>query len=289
VTIDAAPSSTDTAVDLQAVVDIAGAPPWAAEPTAAEPEAPPPWESGPWPSRGQTAAEDALREQALPEHALPPSRRAESRPAEPGDWSADRGQRGYESPDGRNGGAPARHAAGGPAAGPAESADNNLATAALIAGVAGILVVPGIVLGILGLRRARDSGTGQTQSWLGIGLSLAWALGIIIFVALPGHGSSADSGCSAYQADGQAAVARVTSALGSGAPASQVRKDLSAAASAVNTSAAQADNVGVRSALSALTADLQEGLREVRPQQAAPSSLGTTLRGDSAALAKLCR
>jgi hypothetical protein len=292
VTIDPATASADISVDVQAIVDIAGAPPWAAEPAAQEPDEPPPWESGPWPSRGP-GGEGSLpgrggRDRADP--ALPPSRRVESRPAQPGDWPADGRGSGYDSPNSSNGSAPARYVAGGrDAAGSAGSDGNSLATAALIAGIAGILVVPGIVLGVLGLRRAKVSGTGQAQSWLGIGLSLVWALGIIIIVvSLQGQSSSADSGCSAYQASGQAAVARVTAALKTGAPEHEVRADLRQAASAVNSASAQAQDLGVRSALSALTGDLQEGLREVSPAQGVPSTLGTTLSGDSARLTTVC-
>jgi hypothetical protein len=292
VTIDAA-ALDETSVDLQAVVDIAGAPPWAAEPANAEPEAPPPWESGPWPSRRQAGAEydlpdHGITEHPLPEHALPPSRRADSRPAEPGDWPANGRQPGYDYSAG--GSAPAQQAAGRrPGAAPAEPGSNTLAMAALIAGIAGILVVPGIVLGILGLRRARVSGIGQVQSLLGIGLSLVWAVGIILtVVSLSGQNTSADSGCPAYQAGGRAAVAKVTAALAAGAPARKVRADLSAAAGSVNSAAAQAQDVAVQSRLSVLTGDLQQGLREVGPRHAAPAGLGATLSADSAALGQVC-
>jgi hypothetical protein len=283
VTVDAAAVSAETAFDLQAIVDIAGAPPWAAEPATQEPEAPPPWESGPWPSRGPVSGEDARPEQGLPENALPPSRRVESRPAQPGDWPA-AGRRPGRDPADR---VPARPA-GGRSAASAEPAANRFATAALIAGIAGILVVPGIVLGILGLRHARVTGTGRAQSWLGIGLSLLWAIGIIIVVSLPGKSSSADAGCLAYQASGRAAVARLTSALGSGASAAEVHADLSAAAGAVNSAAAQAQDVGVRSALSGLTEDLQAGLRLAGLRPAARAALETSVSSDSASVAKFC-
>jgi hypothetical protein len=293
-TIDAAATSADTAVDLQAVVDIAGAPPWAAEPAAAEPEAPPPWESGPWPSRSPGSGADTRSGRGRPEpdasdqdgsgDSLPPARRVESRPAQPGDWSA---------VDRRLAGDPStrvsiRPAGGRSTAGPAEPAANGYATAALILGIAGILVVPGIAAGILGLRRAKVTGTGQAQSWLGIGLSLLWAVGIIVVVSLPGTSVSADAGCGAYRASGRAAVARVTSALGSSAPAAQLRTDLSAAASAVNSAAAQAQDVDVRSALSGLTEDLQAGVRLAGLRPAARTTLQTTLTGDAASVAKFC-
>ena len=63
---------------------------------------------------------------------------------------------------------------------------NGFATAALVLGVTGVTlvtVVPGLVFGILGLRRAASCGAGRMRSWLGIGLCLFRA---------------ADPGCAAY-------------------------------------------------------------------------------------------
>jgi len=49
---------------------------------------------------------------------------------------------------------------------------NGFATAALALGVAGVTlvtIVPGVVFGVLGLRRAASCGAGRMRSWLGIG------------------------------------------------------------------------------------------------------------------------
>jgi hypothetical protein len=171
---------------------------------------------------------------------------------------------------------------------PAEPATSNrLATGALIAGIAGILVVPGLVLGILGLRRARVTGVGTVQSWLGIAASLAWAIGIVVVATLPGGGSSGDPGCTGYQS-ASAAVSRVTSALAAGAPASQLRSELGNAAGTVNSAAATAQDMSVRSALSVMTGDLQAALGEVNSGRPVPAVLKTALHHDAAAAGRLC-
>jgi hypothetical protein len=247
--------------------EVAGAPPWAAEPVAQEPGAPPPWESGPWPSRGADSPDNGMPESA--------------------DWPADAAETAYDIavPD------DIRDPPGYHPLPPDDSAEparsNRLATGALVAGIAGILVVPGLVLGVLGLRRARVTGIGTVQSWLGIAASLVWAIGIVVVVTLPGGGSSRDPGCTGYQS-ASAAVSRATSALAVGAPAGQLRSDLGQAAGPVNSAAATAQDMSVRSALSVMTGDLQAALGEVNSGRPVPAVLKTALHHDAAAAGRLC-
>lgn len=277
--------------------DVAGAPPWAAEPVGQEPGAPPPWESGPWPSH----------DSGLPDNGVPES----------GDWPADARESAYASQasdvgestyvgdttyDGETTyvgeaayGAvvaddihdPRHYRQQSPGDQAEAAASNRLATGALVAGIAGILVVPGLVLGILGLRRARITGVGTVQSWLGIAASLVWAIGIVVVATLPGGGSSADPGCAGYQSAG-ASVTRVSSALAAGTPAGQLRSDLDKAAGAVNSAAATAQDMSVRSALSVMTGDLQAALGEVNSGRPVPAVLKTALHHDAAAAGRLC-
>jgi hypothetical protein len=148
-------------------------------------------------------------------------------------------------------------------------------------------VVPGVVLGILGLRRAAITGTGRLQSWLGIALSLVWAAGVII-LALPGAGPAADPGCVQYRASGSAAVARVTSALPPHAAPARLRASLGPAANAVNDATASAQNIEVRNTLAALGSDLQAEQAALVTGRPAPSALGVTLAAAAAAAAHLC-
>jgi hypothetical protein len=165
-------------------------------------------------------------------------------------------------------------------------AANPLAKAALAAGILGVAVLPGVVLGILGLRRAAVTGTGRLQSWLGIALSLLWAAGIVI-LALPGPGPASDPGCVQYRAGGTAAVARVTSALKPEA-SSRLRAGLGPAAGAVNDATASAQNIQVRNTLAALSGDLQAEQAAAQSGRPAPAELGVTVAADAAAAARLC-
>jgi hypothetical protein len=174
-----------------------------------------------------------------------------------------------------------------PVGGADEAPPNSFATAALAAGIVGILVLPGLILGFLGLWRARTAGTGRRPSWLGIALSLAWAAGIIVLV-WPGPGTAADPGCARYQADGRAAVARLTAALRSDSPPGRLRADLGRAARAVNDATASAQNISVRNSLAALSGDLQTALAASSAGRIAPAALDTTLTRRASAAAQLC-
>jgi hypothetical protein len=292
---------------------VAGAPPWAGEPVTRAPDSPPPWESGPWPGPGGSDSDEAGP--ARPDEAG--GTRPDSR--EPGGPGSN-----GQSPDGHGGdlqdsdwqgselqdpagqGSAGRDAAGRDAErqgakeqgadarsvgrnGPGRQAVGNpLSTAALIAGIAGIAVLPGLILGVLGLRRARVTGTGRVQSGAGIALSLLWAAAIVAVVVLTGQGSSTDVGCSGYQAAGRAAPARASTALSAGAARSQLRADLSQAASSLNTAAASAQDVSVRNALSELTGDLQSALDQVTAGRPVPAALKRTLSRDAAAASRVC-
>src|SRR5215470_11224131 len=89
---------------------------------------------------------------------------------------------------------------------------NGFATAALALGVAGVTlvtIVPGVVFGILGLRRAATCGAGRMRSWLGIGLCLFWAAAASYL--LPHLVRAADPGCAAYKGPALTTYNRVIS------------------------------------------------------------------------------
>jgi hypothetical protein len=128
-------------------------------------------------------------------------------------------------------------------------------TAGVVAGLVPV-VVPGLVLGVLGLRRARVTGTGRTASWLAIAFSAIWAVVLVIWIA--SAGSTAAGGCGSYQNGVSYAVSQVLHDLSSGAPRSVVTSDLHQAINLANTAAAGAQQVGGRNAMATLTADLQQ-------------------------------
>ncbi len=293
--------------------NIVSSPPWASEPPTADLGIPP-WESGPWPARrpgdpaapGSSAPADSRSDAA---HAPGPAAAADGVAREDGRARRTGSRAGAPAAAAAANGAGAGRHAGGPAAGgpalargaglrPGAASSvhdrrggetpNPFAMPALIAGIAGVLVLPGLILGALGVRSSRRTGAGLVRSWLGIGLSVLWAVAIILVVALPGSSPAADAGCTAYQAGARGAVSQVASQLSAGAPAGQLRASLGPAASRVNAAAASAQSVSVRSTLAAMTGDLQSTLSEVTAGRPVPPLLRHELTGDIAAAAHAC-
>jgi len=279
--------------------NIVSSPPWANEPPTADLGIPP-WESGPWPSRrpADPAAE------ASPNGAHPASgpdtgagravASANGAAANGSGMAADRPVTDRPATGGPAAGGPALARGAGLRPGAASSVRrpgeiaNPFAMPALIAGIAGVLVLPGIILGVLGLRNGQRTRSGLVRSWLGIGLSVLWAVAIIVVVTLPGSSAAADPGCTAYQASARAPVAQAAAQLASGAPPSQLRASLSQAAASANGAAAQAHGVSVRGTLAAMTSDLQSTLSEVTAGRQVPRLLRKDLASDIAAAAHAC-
>lgn len=228
--------------------EAAGAPPWAADVVQTDGE-PPPWESGPWPEPGEKRAGGAAS--------------GASRPVTAGGRTA----------------APARQPQSG-------LAGNWQARAALLTGILPLLV-PGIVFGVLGLRRSRAVGAGQAASWGGIALSVAWAavIGFLVF----GTGGSTPGGCSVPRGV-NAAYSRVMNDLNGGAAKSAQTLDLSTAARQANSAAAYADQLPLRNALFAMARDLEQAQSDVAGRtHRVPAALRQKLGADGAALTSACK
>jgi hypothetical protein len=182
-----------------------------------------------------------------------------------------------------------RSAGGQPQIRPKTSDDSNWqATAALVTGILP-LVLPGAVLGVLGLRRARTAGTGQISSLIGIGLSAIWAVVLIVIVA--SGGSSGPACSSSSQAAVSGAVSTVLRDLGTSAPQSTVATDLQQAMSQANAAAAGAQQVSVRSAYVTLTTGLDRALATVEGSHSTSSypALSSELSADNAAITSACK
>jgi hypothetical protein len=150
------------------------------------------------------------------------------------------------------------------------------------------LVVPGLVVGVLGLRRSRPGEPDRRASVLALAASLAWAVVIVVLVVVAG-GSGSPGGCS-YPAAVHQAYATAMADLSGGASAATQATDLGIAASRANSAAAAAGDVGVRSALFAMAGDLQQARADViaGKKKGVPASLRAHLAADGAALTASC-
>jgi hypothetical protein len=176
----------------------------------------------------------------------------------------------------------------GPRRAASDDTGNWEATAALVAGILP-LVLPGAVLGVLGLRRARSTGTGRMPSWIGIALSAIWAVVLIVLLASGGSSASGCSGSSQGAVSG--AMSTVLRDLSSGAPVSTVKADLSQAMSQANAAAAGAQQVTVRGAYVTLTTGLSRALATVTINNSASSyaAISSQLSADNAAVSSACK
>lgn len=235
--------------EYPAQVQTAGAPPWAGEITGSGAETPPPWETGPWPGPGGARTSPAAG--PGPTGPVPAGM---ARPPLAGQPQAS----GWWSP-----------------------------RMVLVAGLVP-LVIPGLVAGVLGVRRSKSGEPVRRASILAVAVSLAWAAVIVLLVAGSSGGSA--GGCR-YPAAVHQAYARVMADLSSNAPASSQAADLGLAVSRANASAAATDagHIPVRSALFAMAGDLQQARADVIASRAVPASLRAQLAADGTALTASCQ
>jgi len=148
------------------------------------------------------------------------------------------------------------------------------------------LVVPGLVVGLLGLRRSGPGEPGRRASLLALAASLAWAV-VIVVVVVAASGSGSSGACS-YPAAVHQAYAKAMADLSGGASAATQATDLGVAASKANSAAAAAGNIGVRSALFAMAGDLQQARADRIAGKAVPAALRAHLTADGPALTASC-
>ena len=203
-------------------------------------------------------------------------------PWESGPWPGP----GEERPD------PRPRSAAGSSRAHRQMTDDTLNWQGIAAAVTGILplVLPGAVLGFLGLRRAQSTGTGRTASWLGIGLSGIWALVLIVLLVTSGGGSGA-----ACTPASETKLANAMSAtlrdLSSSQPQSTVVADLNNAVSQANAAQVSAQQIAARNALATLTSGLQQSLTAISANHstATYSAVHAQLLADTAAVTTACK
>jgi hypothetical protein len=146
------------------------------------------------------------------------------------------------------------------------------------------VVLPGLALGIIGLRRARVTGTGRTASWAAIAISVIWA--VVLTVWLASSGGTTAGACGGYENAVSIQVSQVLRDLSSGAPQTVVAGDLRQAISQANDAAAQAQQVTARNAMATLTASLQQVAADGSASDAARHQ---QVAAADAAMASACR
>jgi hypothetical protein len=166
---------------------------------------------------------------------------------------------------------------------------NGYATAALALGAAGvtlITIVPGVVFGVLGLRRAAQRGTGRVRAWFGIGLCAVWAAAGAYL--LPHLIRAADPGCTAYKGRALTAYNKVITDFNGNHRAPDLAADLSRAIGTLQAAASQSRSPGTAQALSVLTGDLRAVLGDIRTGAVVPARAMTDLNGDAARVDTAC-
>jgi hypothetical protein len=166
---------------------------------------------------------------------------------------------------------------------PEDRRGNGFATAAIVLGAAGVTlvtIVPGLVFGILGLRRAGHRGTGRVRSWLGIGLCLLWTAAAIYLV--PHLVRAADPGCRAYKGSALTAYNRAIADFDGNHTTPNITRDVARAASALETAADRSRDPAAARALNVLARDLRTVLDDLHTGAVVPGSAMEALNRDAA-------
>ena len=162
---------------------------------------------------------------------------------------------------------------------------NWLATAALGCGILGgaLITIPaGLVLGVLGLRRARQAGQpggGRVRCWLAIALTLAWA-GAAGYL-LPHLIRAADPGCEAYKDNALTSYNRVVADVNNGADRAVLARDLTAAVRQTGRAARDSQNPVAARSLTALSSGLQTMLSDIQAGRIVPRQVLLALNKDT--------
>ena len=172
---------------------------------------------------------------------------------------------------------------------------NWLATAALGCGILGglLITIPaGLVLGVLGLRRAGQAreagqpGPGRVRCWLAIALSLAWA-GAVGYL-LPHLIRAADPGCEAYKDNVLTSYNRVVADVNNGADRAVLARDLTAAVRQTSRAARDSQNPVATRSLTALSSGLQTMLSDIQAGRIVPRQVLLTLNKDTDTADEAC-
>ncbi len=131
-----------------------------------------------------------------------------------------------------------------------------------------VTIPAGLVLGFLGLRRARSTGRGALRCWLAIGVSLAWAGAAAYLV--PNLVRAADPGCVDYKNSALTSYNRVVSDVNGGTSPAGLSRDLATAIRQIDRAARDSHSATAVRSLHSLSSGLRTVLRDVRAQEVVP-------------------
>ncbi|MCM2426271.1 DUF4190 domain-containing protein [Streptomyces sp. RKAG337] len=160
---------------------------------------------------------------------------------------------------------------------------NGFAVASLVLGIIGGTVLS-LILGVVGLRRARNGGPGKVMSWFGIGLSIAWIVPIAYL--LPHLVKASDPGCRAVQATLKTYSPAAIKGDRNDLP--KFRADISAMTEQFSVAAEKSDDAKTRTAITKYAQDYQEMVDALDGKHALDLELGTRIDEDGKALDSAC-
>jgi hypothetical protein len=166
---------------------------------------------------------------------------------------------------------------------------NGFATAALALGAAGaslVTIVPGVVFGVLGLRRAASRGSGRVRCWLGIGLCAFWTVAGVYL--LPHLTRAADPGCAAYKGPALTAYDKVVADFDGTHLTPHIAADVARAAGALELAVARSRDPATAHALSVLARDLRTVLGKLHAGAVVPGPAMRALNRDAARADAAC-
>jgi hypothetical protein len=152
-----------------------------------------------------------------------------------------------------------------------------------VLGAALVTILASLVCGVIGLLRARRDGpgaAGKVRCWLGIGFALGWA--VVAGYLVPHLARAADPGCVAYKDSALVAYRKVIDDFTAGTGDAATARDLAAAIHQLHGAAAASRSGAASGSLTALSAQLQTVLADVRAGTPVPRGVLQALNRDAA-------
>jgi hypothetical protein len=163
---------------------------------------------------------------------------------------------------------------------------NGFAIASLVFGIIGGVPL-GIIFGIVGLVRAKTVRSGKAMAWIGIVLSVLWAVPLTILIAIgASHATKAlDPGCTSARSTLSGMDQKITNDANN---ADAFKADLQTTIAALKDAASKTKSDKARTAMTNTAADFQALLDSVNSGSQISSDFQTKLTADADSVDKEC-